>query len=69
MTNFSALERLVAIEDIRRLKAERDRAVDERDWELYKSMHTPDFVSYKPGGKTGSARKWQRMRPPPFYEA
>jgi hypothetical protein len=51
MTNFSALERLVAIEDIRRLKAERDRAVDEREWELYKSMHTPDFVSYKPGGE------------------
>jgi hypothetical protein len=40
------LERLVAIEDIRFLKARRDRSVDQKDWVLYESFHTPDFISF-----------------------
>ena len=43
------LQRLVAIEDIRRLKAFRDRAVDDKDWDAYEAMHAEDFFSSSPG--------------------
>ena len=43
------LERLVAIEDIRLLKALRDRAVDDKDWDAYEAMHSADFLSSSPG--------------------
>lgn len=43
------IERLVAIEDIKLLKALRDRAVDEKDWDVYEKMHTADFLSSSPG--------------------
>jgi hypothetical protein len=58
MENFSDIERLVAIADIQRLKARRDRALDMKDWETYKALHAPDHVSQhgeQDGGKMGSA--------------
>jgi hypothetical protein len=39
------LERLVAIEDIKSLKARRIRAMDEKRWADYESMHAEDHVS------------------------
>lgn len=46
MDQFSDLERLTAIEEIKLLKARRDRAADTHDWELYESLHAPDHKSY-----------------------
>jgi hypothetical protein len=43
---ISGLERLLALEDIRTLKARRDRAVDTKDWVLLESLHAPDHTSY-----------------------
>jgi hypothetical protein len=40
------LERLVAINAIRQLKARRVRCMDEKDWEGYAACHAPDAVSY-----------------------
>jgi hypothetical protein len=45
MTRLSDVERLAALEAIRRLKAKRDRAADTKDWVLYESLHAPDHVS------------------------
>lgn len=39
------LERLVAIEDIKNLKARRIRAMDEKRWDDYEAMHAEDHVS------------------------
>ncbi len=39
------LERLVAIEDIKNLKARRIRAMDEKRWDDYEAMHAADHVS------------------------
>lgn len=49
MDAMSDLERIVALEDIRMLKARRDRAVDTKDWDLYLSLHAPDHVSHNDG--------------------
>jgi hypothetical protein len=43
------LERLLAIEDIKALKARRCRSVDEKDWDLYRACHTADAKSYALG--------------------
>ena len=43
---LSDLERLTAIEDIKRLRALRDRAADTKDYALYESLHAPDHHSY-----------------------
>ena len=40
------LEWIVAIEEIRQLKARRDRYVDAHDWEGYAALHAPDHVSH-----------------------
>ena len=40
------LEWLVALEEIRQLKARRDRYVDAHDWEAYQALHAPDHISY-----------------------
>jgi hypothetical protein len=44
------LERLIAIEEIRNLKARRIRAMDEKRWADYEAMHAPDHVSETYGG-------------------
>jgi len=42
---LSGAARLLAIEEICRLKARRDRACDTKDWVLYEALHAPDHVS------------------------
>ena len=44
------LEWLVAMEEIRLLKARRDRYVDANDWPAVETLHAPDHVSYGPNG-------------------
>ena len=44
------LAHLLAIEEIRRLKARRLRALDAKDWETYASLHAEDHVSDSYGG-------------------
>jgi hypothetical protein len=46
---MSDLEWLVALEEIKQLKARRDRYVDSHDWEAYESLHAPDHVSHNDG--------------------
>jgi hypothetical protein len=45
MDALTGIEKLLALEEIRRLKAQRDRAADTKDWALYESLHAPDHVS------------------------
>lgn len=46
MDELSGVDRLLALEDIRLLKAQRDRAVDTKDWALLESLHVPEHTSY-----------------------
>ena len=46
---MSELEWLVALEEIRLLKARRDRYADAHDWEAYEALHAPDHVSHNDG--------------------
>jgi hypothetical protein len=43
---MSDIEWLVALEEIRQLKARRDRYVDAHDWAAYEALHAPDHVSH-----------------------
>ena len=43
------IETLLALEEIKLLKARRDRAVDTKDWALYRSLHADDHVSHNDG--------------------
>lgn len=53
---MSDLEWIVAIEEIRQLKAQRDRYVDAHDWDGYAALHAPDHVSHHaPDPSLGSA--------------
>ena len=45
MDALSGIDKLMALGEIRRLKAWRDRAADTKDWALYESLHAPDHVS------------------------
>jgi hypothetical protein len=45
MEGLSGIEKLKAIEEIKLLKARRDRAADTKDWALYEALHAPDHVS------------------------
>ena len=42
---MTEIDNLVAIEEIKLLKARRIRAMDEKNWPLYESLHAPDHVS------------------------
>ena len=44
--DMTDLEWLVALEEIRQLKARRDRYVDAHDWDAYQALHAPDHTSY-----------------------
>ncbi len=46
---MSELEWLVALEEIRLLKARRDRYVDAHDWDAYEALHAPDHMSQNDG--------------------
>ena len=54
MAELSDLERLIAIEEIRQLKARRIRALDTKDWATYEALHAPDHVSENEG-----ERRWE----------
>lgn len=45
MDALDGIDKLLALEEIKRLKAQRDRAADTKDWALYESLHAPDHVS------------------------
>ena len=49
MSEFSGIEQLLALEEIKLLKAKRDRAIDTKDWALYRSLHADDHVSHNDG--------------------
>lgn len=49
MEEFGILEQLAAREEIKQLKARRDRAVDSKDWALLRSLHADDHVSHNDG--------------------
>lgn len=49
MPPMTELERLLAIEEIKLLKARRDRAVDTKDWDTYLALHAPDHESHHEG--------------------
>ena len=49
MSGLSDLERMVALEEICRLKARRDRALDTKDWDTYLALHVPEHVSENEG--------------------
>jgi uncharacterized protein (TIGR02246 family) len=42
---MGTLQTLVALEEIRQLKARRVRCMDEKDWPGYAACHTPDAVT------------------------
>lgn len=55
-SGMSDIDWLVAMEEIRQLKARRDRYVDAHDWDGYASLHAPHHVSHHaPDPKLGSA--------------
>lgn len=49
MTGMTDIETLLALEEIKLVKAKRDRAVDTKDWDLYLSLHAPDHRSHNDG--------------------
>ena len=57
---MSDIEWLVALEEIRQLKARRDRYVDAHDWDAYEALHAPDHVSHHAADPTlgGQPSPW-----------
>jgi hypothetical protein len=51
--SMTEVEELVAREEIKLLKARRDRACDTKDWELYLSLHPITYrtTTASPAGK------------------
>lgn len=49
---MSDVEWLVAIEQIRQLKARRDRALDRKDWDAFRATHWPEHISETTGSTT-----------------
>lgn len=49
MTGMTDIETLLALEEIKLLKARRDRAVDTKDWDTYYALHAPDHRSHNDG--------------------
>ena len=43
------IEWLVALEEIKLLKAQRDRFIDQHDFDGYEALHAPDHVSHNEG--------------------
>ncbi|MDE2301104.1 MAG: nuclear transport factor 2 family protein [Sphingomonadales bacterium] len=46
---MTGLERLIEIQAICDLKARRDHAVDQKDWDLYAALHSDDYVAMSIG--------------------
>lgn len=57
------LDRLIAIEDIKLLKARRIRAMDEKRWADYEALHAPDHVSdaYANGPAVGAKENTEKL--------
>lgn len=51
------IERLIALEAIRELKARRDHAVDRKDWATYAALHSEDFVGTAIPNQQGAGGK------------
>ena len=49
MSEMTDIERMVALEEIFRLKGRRDRALDTKDWETYIALHVPEHISENEG--------------------
>ena len=49
MDSMTDLERLIAIDEIKTLKARRDYALDTKDWATYEALHAPDHYSHNEG--------------------
>jgi hypothetical protein len=49
LNDVSMLQRLVDLEDIRRLEAQRIRAIDTQDWAAYEAVHAPEHYSHNDG--------------------
>jgi hypothetical protein len=43
---MDGLERLLAIEEIKRVEAARGRLLDTQDWAAYREIHAPEIVSH-----------------------
>jgi len=56
------LERLLAIEAIKVLKARALRAMDGKDWPVYETLHAPDHVSDTYGGEPAVGAKANTAR-------
>ena len=54
---MSETEWLVALEEIRQLKARRDRYVDAHDWPAYEALHALDHVSHNDGQEPWTSSK------------
>ncbi len=54
---MSELEWLVALEEIRQLKARRDRYADAHDWAAYEALHAPDHISHNEGYEPWTSSK------------
>ncbi len=54
---MSKLEWLVALEEIRQLKARRDRYADAHDWEAYEALHVPEQFSHNEGFEPWTSSK------------
>ena len=67
MDDMSDIERLIELEKIYRLKARRDHAVDQKDWDTYAELHSDDYVamSIPPdrivGGRAAADRLAEQM--------
>lgn len=51
MGGMSELEYLIELHAIYRLKARRDHAVDQKDWDTYASLHSDDYTAMSIGPK------------------
>ena len=61
---MNPLERLLALDAIRQLKARRLRAMDAKEWDLYTQLHCADHVSDTYGGEVmpSAAQNTARLR-------
>ena len=59
---MTILERLAAIEDIKLLKARRDRANDTKDWATYEALHAEDYEANNEGERPWKGTKANTAR-------
>jgi len=50
-SEMTDIERLIELQAIFEMKARRDHAVDQKDWETYAALHTDDYVAMSIGDK------------------